>query len=55
VHLRGCQPRDLIDHALAMADYLGAPRVLTDGLLEAACESYFLDDQATRRAAGDER
>ena len=48
IALRGCQPRDLIDHALALADYLGEPRRLTDELLHGACESYFLDDQASR-------
>ena len=41
---RGCHPRDLIDQALAQADYLGEPRVLTPDLLEAACASYFVDD-----------
>src|SRR5262245_39498699 len=41
---RGCYPRDLIDQALAQADYLGEPRVLTPDLLEAACASYFVDD-----------
>ena len=30
IALRGCQPRDLIEHALALADYLGEPRQLTD-------------------------
>ena len=44
--LRGCHPRDLIDHALALADYLGEPRHLTEQLLIGACASYFLDDQA---------
>ena len=44
--LRGCHPRDLIDHALALADYLGEPRHLTERLLVGACDSYFLDDQA---------
>ena len=48
IALRGCQPRDLIDHALALADYLGEPRQLTDKLLHGACESYFLDDQVAR-------
>ena len=42
--LRGCHPRDLIDQALAQAEYLGAPRRLTPELLEAACASYFVDD-----------
>ena len=36
IALRGCQPRDLIDHALALADYLGEPRQLTDELLRSA-------------------
>jgi hypothetical protein len=41
---RGCHPRDLIDQALAQAAYLGEPRQLTNELLEAACASYFVDD-----------
>lgn len=46
--LRACQPRDLIDHALALAEYRGEPRVLTHDLLDAACAGYFLvDDSAT--------
>jgi predicted ATPase with chaperone activity len=44
IALRGCHPRDLIDHALSLADYLGQPRVLTYELLEAACAGYFVDD-----------
>jgi predicted ATPase with chaperone activity len=44
ISLRGCQPRDLIDHALSLADYLGEPRHLTYELLEAACAGYFVDD-----------
>jgi predicted ATPase with chaperone activity len=44
VQLRGCQPRDLIEHALSLADYLGRPRALTMDLLSAACDTYFVDD-----------
>jgi predicted ATPase with chaperone activity len=44
IALRGCQPRDLIEHALALAEYLGEPRELTLELLEAACDSYFVDE-----------
>jgi predicted ATPase with chaperone activity len=44
IPLRGCHPRDLIDQALSMAEYLGNPGRLTAELLEAACESYFVDD-----------
>jgi predicted ATPase with chaperone activity len=43
--LRGCHPRDLIDQALSMADYLGQPRRLTKALLRAACITYFVDDR----------
>jgi len=43
--LRGCHPRDLIDQALSMADYLGQPRELTRELLRAACVTYFVDDR----------
>jgi len=41
---RGCHPRDLIDQALAYAAYSGQPRALTMDLLEAACASYFVDE-----------
>jgi predicted ATPase with chaperone activity len=44
IALRGCQPRDLIDHALSRAAYLGEPPRLTYDLLEAACMGYFVDD-----------
>ncbi len=44
VELRGSQPRDLIDHALALAEYFGEPRQLTPALLEAACDVYFVAD-----------
>lgn len=47
IPLRGCHPRDLIDQALGLATYLGAPPRLTDELLEAACASYFVDDSET--------
>ncbi len=44
VQLRGCQPRDLIDHALYLAEYTDQPRALTPDLLAAACATYFLSD-----------
>ena len=49
IRLRGCHPRDLIEQALAHAEYLGEPRELTPELLEAACAGYFVDD--TERVA----
>lgn len=48
IALRGCQPRDLVNQALAMAAYTGQPRRLTPALLRAACDGYFVDD--TERA-----
>ncbi len=45
VPLRGCYPRDLIEHALALADYLGRPRELTSDLLSDACALYFVEDR----------
>jgi predicted ATPase with chaperone activity len=45
IPLRGCQPRDLIDQALSLAEYLAAPRQLSRELLEAACASYFVDER----------
>ena len=44
IQLRGCQPRDLIDHALSLVSYLDQPRVLTLELLAAACAGYFVDE-----------
>jgi predicted ATPase with chaperone activity len=44
VKLRGCQPRDLIDHALSLAEYAGEPKELTIELMSAACSTYFLSD-----------
>ena len=43
--LRGCHPRDLIKQALSLASYLGRPPHLTADLLEAACNSYFVNDR----------
>ncbi len=48
IALRGCQPRDLIEQALAVAEYAGEPRRLTPEFLRTACASYFLDDRADR-------
>jgi predicted ATPase with chaperone activity len=44
IPLRGCHPRDLIDQALALARYLEQPKRLTTYLLEAACDTYFVDE-----------
>jgi len=44
IAMRGCQPRDLVEQALSLADYRNEPRRLTFALLQAACDSYFIDD-----------
>jgi len=43
--MRACQPRDLISHALLLANYRGEPRELTLELLESACAGYFVDNR----------
>ena len=45
IALRGCHPRDLIKQALSLASYLNRPPHLTVDLIEAACNSYFVDDR----------
>jgi predicted ATPase with chaperone activity len=45
IALRGCQPRDLIKQALSLAGYLNRPAHLTTDLLEAACDTYFVNDR----------
>jgi hypothetical protein len=49
IQMRGCHPRDLIEQALAHAEYVGQPPRLTNELLASACDGYFVDDteQAT--------
>jgi predicted ATPase with chaperone activity len=44
--MRGCHPRDLLDHARALSEYLDQPLELTPALLEAACAGYFVDSRA---------
>jgi SpoVK/Ycf46/Vps4 family AAA+-type ATPase len=45
IALRGCQPRDLIEHALAIARYRDQPRQLTIELLGMASASYFIEQR----------
>jgi predicted ATPase with chaperone activity len=45
VALRGCQPRDLIEQALAIAEYQECERHLTTDLLSQASLSYFVEDE----------
>jgi hypothetical protein len=42
--MRSCHPRDLLDQVTALCRYHGQEPALTRELLDAACHSYFLDD-----------
>jgi hypothetical protein len=44
--LRACQPRDLVEQVQAMCQYRGEPPHVTRELLDAACDSYFVDEAA---------
>jgi predicted ATPase with chaperone activity len=44
IALRGCHPRDLIKQSLSLASYLNRPPHLTYDLIEAACNSYFVNE-----------
>jgi hypothetical protein len=45
VKARACHPRDLVEHSLSIAAYVGLPRVLTTDLLSEACATYFVEDR----------
>lgn len=45
IPLRGCHPRDLLDHVISLAEYSERPRVLTAELLDQACAGYFVEDR----------
>jgi hypothetical protein len=43
--LRSCHPRDLLDQVAALCRYRGIEPVITRDLLDAACASYFVDQE----------
>jgi predicted ATPase with chaperone activity len=45
IKARACHPRDLVEHSLSIAAYLGLPRALTPDLLSEACATYFVEDR----------
>jgi predicted ATPase with chaperone activity len=45
IALRGCQPRDLIRQGLSLASYLNKPAHLTRDMIEAVCDTYFVNDR----------
>ncbi len=44
--LHGSHPRDLLNHIIHAARYFGRPVAMTDNLMEWACETYFVDEDA---------
>ncbi len=46
--LRACQPRDLLDLITALCRYRGEEPAVTRDLLDAACQSYFVNEELIR-------
>ncbi len=44
IQMRGCHPRDLIDHVVSICRYRKIKAELTPELLDAACRTYFIDE-----------
>ena len=53
IAMRGCQPRDLINQAMALASYRGDPHELSPALLDEACATYFVDEHEGASARQD--
>ena len=51
LQMRACHPRDIIEQVLDMCRFQGRTPEITRDLLDAACNSYFLDEQKSERAA----
>ncbi len=43
LEMRGCHPRDLVDHMVTLCRYRKQPLAVTIKLLDEACRTYFLD------------
>ncbi|HSL20284.1 MAG TPA: hypothetical protein VK886_02025 [Vicinamibacterales bacterium] len=50
LQMRACHPRDIIEQVLDMCRFQGREPMITRELLDAACDSYFLDEQKSERA-----
>jgi hypothetical protein len=51
LEMRACHPRDLVEQVVDMCRYQERTPVISRELLDAACASYFLDEQAGRKSA----
>jgi hypothetical protein len=49
--MRACHPRDLTDQMVSLCRYFQRPPALTAELLDAVCQSYFLEDTQTGMTA----
>jgi hypothetical protein len=53
LHLRACHPRDLVEHMVDICRYHNRQPIITRELVDAACESYFLEEESSQ--AGEAR
>jgi hypothetical protein len=52
LEMRGCHPRDIVEQVVDICRYQNKPLVITRELLDQACRSYFLEEQAGRLGKG---
>jgi hypothetical protein len=52
LEMRSCHPRDIVEQVVDICRYQNKPLVITRELLDQACRSYFLEEQAGRLAKG---
>jgi predicted ATPase with chaperone activity len=50
LEMRSCHPRDIVEQVVDICRYQNKPLVITRELLDQACRSYFLEEQASRIA-----
>ena len=48
VQLRACHPRDLVEHMMDICRYQDRAPVITRELVDAACQSYFLEEESSQ-------
>jgi hypothetical protein len=53
LQLRACHPRDLIEQVMDRCRFEGRPPAISRDLLDAACATYFIDEQVSDRAAAE--
>jgi len=48
LQLRACHPRDLVEHMVDICRYAGRTPIITRELVDAACASYFIEEQSSQ-------